>query len=292
MKRFLILSLIPLLILISCKKDKQRTEATKIVNEWVGKQVKFPDEFTCSLSGEDVISTLGSDLLNKEYKVLLYVDSTGCTSCKLKLPVWKQIVEEADTLFNDQLGFLFYFQSKSKRELTSLLKREEFNYPVFIDPENKINQLNQFPDQHSFQCFLLDRENKVLMIGNPVYNPRIWELYKEQISGIKNNPDVLLTSVDVENKVYDYGEIPFNEGKEAVFKVKNTGREPLVINRINTSCGCTSVNWEKKPIDPGQTTEIKIIMKPDEMGYFNKTIQVYGNMENSPLNLKISGVTI
>ncbi len=34
-------------------------------------------------------------------------------------------------------------------------------------------------------------------------------------------------------------------------RLRNTGPEPLVIKDISTSCGCTSVEWDKRPIAPG-----------------------------------------
>ncbi|WP_080905031.1 hypothetical protein [Parabacteroides sp. Marseille-P3160] len=93
--------------------------------------------------------------------------------------------------------FFFYLHPKDRKELLSLLKRDDFRYSVFIDTENKIDQLNHFPHEMEFQCFLLDKENKVLSIGNPTLNPRIGDLHKQiilggntpkerAISGIKN----------------------------------------------------------------------------------------------------------
>ena len=173
--------------LTACKKDPKRTEAEKMVKEWMGKEIRFPKEYLCDISGKDTTGNLCADLFDKEYKILLYVDSVGCTSCKLKLFQWTQLIEESDSLFNDKLGFLFFFHPKDKKELQFLFKRDRMNHPIFMDLENKINQLNHFPELQSYQCFLLDKDNKVLMIGNPTLNPQIWELYKEQISGKKTN---------------------------------------------------------------------------------------------------------
>jgi hypothetical protein len=52
---------------------------------------------------------------------------------------------------------------------------------VFVDKKNEMMQLNNFPKKPEYQCFLLDKDNKVVMIGNPVLNPGIWELYKKII---------------------------------------------------------------------------------------------------------------
>jgi hypothetical protein len=121
----------------------------------------------------------------ENYKVLLYVDSLGCTGCRLMLPEWKKIINESDTIFKKKPDFLFFFQPKLNgiEELKSLLRNSHFDYPVFIDKANSIMKLNNFPKEPKYQCFLLDKNNKVVFIGNPVYNRAIWESYKKIING-------------------------------------------------------------------------------------------------------------
>jgi hypothetical protein len=63
------------------------------------------------------------------------------------------------------------------------LQKTQFRNPVHIDTKNELNKLNNFLDNPLFQCFLLDKENKVLVSGNLVYIPKIWELNKEIITG-------------------------------------------------------------------------------------------------------------
>jgi len=279
--------MVVLLGLFSCKKDERRSEAEKIVSEWIGKEIKFPSGYECSLLGKD--TSLCVDLLNREYKILLYVDSMGCTDCKLRLYNWKQLIAESDSLFSNQLGFLLFFHPKDKKELQFLFKRDHFDYPVFIDNTNQIYSLNNFPDNRTYQCFLLDKDNKVVMIGNPAINPSIWELYKEQISGNPNSKNEIVTTVELDRTVYDYGDIKIGTPNDAVFTITNTGNHPLSIQQIITSCGCTAVEWGKQPIKPGKATDIKVEMKPEEPGYFRKTIDVYCNIEKSVIKLIISG---
>jgi len=166
----------------SCTKVKNWIEAEKVVNEWVGKEIKFPADVPCCILGKDTVSTLCTDLFQKEYKVMLYVDSSGCSDCRLKLTEWKRVIGEADSLFHDRIGFVFFFQPKNMREMTYLFRRDEYDYPVFIDKNNTIDRLNHFPHEMKYQCFLLDKDNKVLVIGNPTLAPQVWALYKENIS--------------------------------------------------------------------------------------------------------------
>ncbi|GAB6011595.1 hypothetical protein [Viscerimonas tarda] len=92
-------------------------------------------------------------------------------------------MQETDSLLPNKLNFLFYFHPKDTKELKFLLRRDRLEYPVFIDERNQIDSLNHFPKQQEYQCFLLNKENKVVAMGNPTMNPKIWELYKNIIRG-------------------------------------------------------------------------------------------------------------
>jgi hypothetical protein len=287
MKQILFVILIP--IIFACKEDKRKTEAQKIISEWAGKEIHLPADARCFYMYKD---TVCPESAPKPYRILAYIDSTGCSSCKLKLFTWQQIIEEADSIMPDQVDFQFYFQPKNLKELIFTLKRDGFEYPVHIDTSGSINQLNRFPDKAEYQCFLLDSNNKVLMVGNPAWNPKIWELYKTQIFGKKpTETKELLTAVLPDKTVHDYGTIQMGSKNKAVFTIENTGNHPLVISRTSTSCGCTGVEWDKKPTLPGETTTITVEMTPAETGFFHKTVQVFCNVEKGVISLSVKGET-
>jgi hypothetical protein len=171
--------------LFSCEEYSRKQQIKKIIHTWMDKQVQIPDNYQCNISGKDTTSVACTELLQRSYKVLLYTDSTGCLDCKFKVFSWKQLIHEADSLFPNQVGFLFFIQPKDKKELQHILKWDRMDYAVFIDENNTINQRNHFSDQLPYQCFLLDGKNTVIGIGNPASNPDIWALYKRQIRGEK-----------------------------------------------------------------------------------------------------------
>jgi len=77
---------------VACKKENRRKEVEKAVNEWLGREIKFPADIQCCVLGKDTTVVLCNELFDREYKVLLYVDSTSCSDCRLKLNQWKQII--------------------------------------------------------------------------------------------------------------------------------------------------------------------------------------------------------
>jgi len=179
-----------IVLLSSCDNNNKRTSAVRIVAEWTGKEMIFPQGISCTSIGTD---TTCVDLYNDNYKIVLYVDSIGCTSCILRLSEWKKIMNESDSAFIRKPEFVFFFQPKRKdeRELLSIFRQNAFFHPVFIDKENEIGKLNRLPSNIEYQCFLIDKDNRVVMIGNPANNPSIWVLYKRIIS--ENKTRVLTT---------------------------------------------------------------------------------------------------
>ena len=276
-----------LILLISCKKDERSQAIERVIKEWVGKTVVFPENYDCKIMGRD---TLAQDLFQKPYKILLYVDSMGCTNCKLQMPEWKKLIHEADSIAPNQIGFLFFFYPKSIRELDYMLKRDEFDYPVFVDESNEIDKKNQFPKGMSFQCFLLDKNNKVLVLGNPSINLQIWELYKQHILGEKKVDNVLLnTMVGVSQSEMEVFELEVGKISLATFELTNEGNVPLIIKDVKSSCGCTVPQWDKYPIKSGEETQIRVEIKPEEIGYFHKTVDVYCNVEDQVIKLSVKG---
>ena len=273
-------------MLASCQESNKEA-MLRLVNEWNGKEIKFPAHSVFTIQGKD---TVDFPYKGADYKVVTYVDSAGCTSCKLQLNRWKDLVTEVDSLTDGAVPFLFYFQTKDLKELRYLTRREGFTYPVCFDEKDELDALNRFPDEMMFQTFLLDKENKVVAIGNPVHNPKVKELYLKVMTG-KGGQEAteVLTEVSVDQKVLDFGSFPKEEKREGRFVLTNTGKNLLVVHDIVTSCGCTQVEYKKSPVRPGETLELKVSYEAEESGFFNKTLTVYCNAENSPLRLNVRG---
>ena len=176
--RFLFL-LLGVLCLVSCK-ESEKERIARLVNEWEGKEIKFPPHSVFTIQGKDTVTM---DYRIAEFKVITYVDSIGCTSCKLQLHRWKELIAEMDSVTSGTVPFLFYFHPKDVKELCYLLRRDAFNNPVCFDEMEDFNKLNRFPSDITFQTFLLDKENRVIGMGNPVHNLNIWKLYMNTIKG-------------------------------------------------------------------------------------------------------------
>ena len=283
------LYLILILALFSSCKESEKDKISRLVSEWEGKEIFFPAHSIFTIQGKD---TVDFSFLNSEYKVVTYIDSIGCTSCKLQLPRWKQFMHEVDSTMNGSIPFVFYFHPKDMKELHYITRRDAFNYPVCFDEKDDFNELNHFPVEMTFQTFLLDKENKVVAIGNPIHNPKIKELYLQLLTGGKDTRAKVkqpVTEVAMSTESIDFGSFPQAEKQERKFMLTNTGKNLLVIYDVITSCGCTKVEFSKEGIRSGGSTELTVIYEAEKAEHFSKTITVYCNASNSPLHVKIAG---
>ena len=78
---------------ISCGYTNK--EISQIVKEWQNKEIIFPYSLQSKIMGKD---TACNYLLNKKYKILLYVDSTACTECKLQLYEWYKLIKKVKNI--------------------------------------------------------------------------------------------------------------------------------------------------------------------------------------------------
>lgn len=276
-----------LTIFLSTCQDKQKEIITLLVKEWQGKQILFPENMVFTRFASDTTNFV---IPTSDYKVLVFVDSIGCTSCKLQLSRWKEFIRYTDSISQKNIPFLFFFQFDDQWEIHSLLIRENFDKPICLDRSDSLNQLNHFPKDIRFQVFLLDKNNKVVVIGNPVHNPNVKELYLEEISR-KQPVAPIQTTVKVEKESLLLETIPLGKSKDTLFTLVNTGDQPLVIIDVTTTCGCAQTLFDKHPVQPGESLHIKVGVTPENKGLFDETITVKCNT-NQLIKLNVRGNTI
>ena len=98
-----------------------------------------------------------------------------------------------------------------------------------------------------------------------------------------------------DSATHNFGDVE-RKGGDLVkeFRFVNDGDEPLVIKKITKSCSCTTVNYSRKPVMPGQSGVITIKYEPHkvEEGVFNRVIQIYTNASKKARILAIQGNSI
>ena len=272
---------------IACKESKHQRLARTVL-EWENKQIRYPSNMLLTnLNGDST----AFDKTGYKYTIMMYVDSIGCMSCKLQLKEWKLFVEKMNIENPNTVCILLVFHSSNKRNIRHLLKKNAFNYPVFFDIQDSLNLLNHFPIDDSFRSFLLDRDNKVVIIGNPIHNPNIKKLYEKIIcsKSLDYNEKRAQTQVQFDQSLVNLGNFKKKNKQELTFVLKNLGHNLLSVEDVVPSCDCLDVRFTHESTNPGDTWMLNVIYEADAPGAFEKTIAVYCNVPNSPLHLRIMG---
>ena len=81
-----------------------------------------------------------------------------------------------------------------------------------------------------------------------------------------------LTTFRVAEKEFNFGELQKGDSIDHAFIVENTGSNPLVIRMVKASCGCTTVDWTRQPILPGQSGIIKSRFHAGDPGMARKSV--------------------
>jgi hypothetical protein len=96
-------------------------------------------------------------------------------------------------------------------------------------------------------------------------------------------------SIVFQTIVHDYGTIVQGSDGSFEFNFTNKGKAPIILNDVKASCGCTTPEWTRTPVAPGEKGIIKVTYNTNNVGAFSKSITVSSNAKNSPVILTIKG---
>ena len=120
---------------------------------------------------------------------------------------------------------------------------------------------------------------------------RLFFLFSLLILGAVASSQLSQTKMQLSATEHNFGTFKEEAGRQAYdFVVTNTGTNPLVIQNVVPSCGCTTPEWTRQPIPAGGKGKVTAIYDPkDRPGPFNKTLSVYTNSKPEVVVLVIKG---
>jgi len=141
---------------------------------------KLRDEMTVYY-GKELILPLHKS--SNKLKISTYIKG-DCSKCIDELIEWKKWI----AIDNSNVDFYFYFYAFDEDIMneidTAIVK---LNYPIIYDEHKSYLTKNGLNEKDKvFQTFLLDRNNHILLIGNPIGNPKLSKLYHREINKRKS----------------------------------------------------------------------------------------------------------
>lgn len=91
------------------------------------------------------------------------------------------------------------------------------------------------------------------------------------------------------SETIDLGKLKVGSPATAVFQVTNIGKQPLIIETANPTCGCTIGDYTKSPIATGKNGEVKATYNAASIGVFSKTMTVKFAGVDEVKNITIKG---
>lgn len=84
--------------------------------------------------------------------------------------------------------------------------------------------------------------------------------------------------LQLEQEVYDFGDVEAGSKTEKVIEFTNAGKTPLLIQSASASCGCTVPEYSKEPVAPGEKGQLTVSYSaPQINGAQSKTVTLNTN---------------
>lgn len=199
------------------------------------------------------------------YRLVVFYDSTSCNSCGYNsLYLWQEMIEFAEE-YPDRLSNYFIFSPSQEglREMRHLYDSGE--YEVWLDSAGMFLKHNpDYDDIRRFSIFLLDTSSRAVLVGNPLFNETLYQLYREVIgmdyapsASMIENADLAADQALVfETVLYDLGQIERGRVVDVDILAENTTAEDIVIMDVRSGCDCISVDGAVMKMIPAGGSEV------------------------------------
>ena len=172
-----IIILIGIMFLVtSCNNRKERIEMQ--VHNLYSNTINLPYSDMDTLVIDSVNLIKGT-----KYQLLVYLDSTECTPCYASHhEEWEYILNECRK-YEPSIALSIIIDSKNvsdnikRKFVESTVKKS-----IYIDANGAFRKINPvFPESNIMHVILLDKDNKVVLVGNPLNNKKIEELLYQKL---------------------------------------------------------------------------------------------------------------
>lgn len=145
-----------LLAFTACQKSKLTEELQKIH----GRKIEFPE----------------STLSKEKFSIVHYIDSIGCTSCKLKKEQWKMFYDKMRKK-GVAANIVFISHPHIYTDVREILfDVQTDNIVIMNDSTNDWFKKNDIPENELFYTLLVNKDKEIVTVGNPTYNENIAHL--------------------------------------------------------------------------------------------------------------------
>ena len=179
-------NLLVLTIFVICFISCNSNGIEQDLKSWYNSVVHVPMDSMVYLSNKPY------DFYTKaEFIYVIYVDSTSCSDCAIKhLSDWS-VFDASEKYGNERLKYFFVIAPKPNqyKHILDVVRGDTcFNEFTFVDTLNIFERKNpNLPKNKLLHTFLINKEGRVMLVGNPITNPKIGSMLSEIISSSRDS---------------------------------------------------------------------------------------------------------
>ncbi len=155
-----------------CKKARLRVQLKGLM----GSTIVLPDKITCVNNGKEYPMP---DSLRDMAKLIVYIDSTECTTCRIShLGLYNNTFEVSKEKGAFEVVLLFANVELYGIPLIKYLSDMELHTPIYVDENNMFLGLNpSIPGDRRMHAFLVNDIGKPICVGDPSVSDKILQVF-------------------------------------------------------------------------------------------------------------------
>lgn len=121
-------------------------------------------------------------LLKQDLKLVTYMDKLSCSSCGVKmLRLWQHEAKQ----INPNIAYIVIVHSDRTSDMLNMLDTLSLDFPVMYYESDIFSKKNNLEDKLARnKTFLLNKDNEIILVGEPFGHERLTKLYKKYIDSI------------------------------------------------------------------------------------------------------------
>lgn len=170
-------------VITSCHSTNKHDDIVATIMEMGRYKTKLPvSEMMCWKN--DSFGNYSDSIDNSKLKLVVYADTTNCSLCFLNhMNIWNDFLP-LEKKYNGAIRFVFIIEARhnESRLLYNMLGSIGLNHPIYIDEKLAFRKSNpHIPGESIYHTFVLDENNNILLVGDPLRNEEIEKLLYELI---------------------------------------------------------------------------------------------------------------
>ncbi|MFA9189552.1 hypothetical protein [Flavobacterium magnesitis] len=170
--------------IISCN-NKQKSDEIKslksLVNSTLWEKLILPESLQTYIPFSKYIAD-SSVVLNSDYRIYSKLNAS-CGTCISNINEWENLIPEFSKY---KVPVVLICDSDDRFEMFKYLcetrQVKNFSYPFFLDKKKVFAKKNRFMEvNQNFETVLTDKNNNIIMMGNPIKSNEIKNLYLKEI---------------------------------------------------------------------------------------------------------------